>query len=289
MFEKPIVMIDFETTGMSPDQGDRVTEVAALRIVGGAVVDRYVSLINCRIRIPSFITQLTGITQAMVNGAPPASEVIPELLKFIGNDTLAAHNASFDEKFLQAESQRLGLSSQHSGLICSVKLARRVFPGMESYSLGRLAGSLGISFKGTAHRAEADSEVASALMLHIASHLRTRYGIQSIDPQLLQQMNKLSAAKVPAFLEKYALPVVPTPIGLGKSKAPKKLKNPQRFRHYKGGIYELVCEATQESDLSPVIVYRSHNGSIWTRPKSVFFEMVEVEGVRVPRFAVFDE
>ncbi|MCX7220395.1 MAG: exonuclease domain-containing protein, partial [Burkholderiales bacterium] len=70
MFEKPIVMIDFETSGMSPDQGDRVTEVAALRIVGGAVVDRYVSLINCNVRISSFITQLTGITQAMVNRAP---------------------------------------------------------------------------------------------------------------------------------------------------------------------------------------------------------------------------
>jgi DNA polymerase-3 subunit epsilon len=289
MFEKPIVMIDFETTGMSPDQGDRVTEVAALRIVGGEVVDRYVSLINCHIRIPSFITQLTGITQAMVNGAPPAAKVIPELLKFIGSDTLAAHNASFDEKFLQAESQRLGLQSQHSGLICSVKLARRVFPGLDSYSLGRLAASLGIRFRGTAHRAEADSEVASALMLHIASHLRERYGIHSVDPHMLQQINKLSAAKVPAFLEKYLLPVAPTPVSVGKRKKSKSGESPQRFRHYKGGIYELVCEATQESDLSPVIVYRSHNGSVWTRPKSVFFEMVEVEGARVPRFAVLDE
>ncbi|MDO8277388.1 MAG: DUF1653 domain-containing protein [Burkholderiaceae bacterium] len=74
-----------------------------------------------------------------------------------------------------------------------------------------------------------------------------------------------------------------------KNKKSKSTASPQRFRHYKGGIYELVCEATQESDLSSVIVYRSHNGSIWTRPKSVFFEMVEVEGVQVPRFAAFDE
>ncbi|MFZ6689945.1 DUF1653 domain-containing protein [Undibacterium sp. SXout11W] len=59
----------------------------------------------------------------------------------------------------------------------------------------------------------------------------------------------------------------------------------QKFLHYKGGIYELVCEAIQESDLSPVIVYRSHNGTVWTRPKDVFFEMVEVDGVRMPRFA----
>lgn len=289
MFEKPIVMIDFETTGMSPDQGDRVTEVAALRIVGGEVVDRFVSLINCNIRIPLFITELTGITQAMVNRAPPASEVIPQLLKFIGNDTLAAHNASFDEKFLQAESQRLGLWSQHSGLICSVKLSRRVFPGLASYSLGRLSASLGIRFKGSAHRAEADSEVASALLLHIGSHLEKRYGIRSIDPQLLQQINKLSAAKVPALLENYLLPVVPNPAKQTKPKKSKNIASPQKFRHYKGGIYELVCEATQESDLSPVIVYRAHNGSIWTRPKSVFFEVISLEGVHVRRFEPFDE
>lgn len=289
MFEKPIVMIDFETTGMSPDQGDRVTEVAALRIVGGEVVDRYVSLINCNIRVPSFITQLTGITQAMVNAAPSATKVIPELLKFIGNDALAAHNASFDEKFLRAESQRLGLTSQHSGLICSVKLARRVFPGLDSYSLGRLAASLGIRFKGNAHRAEADSEVASALMLHIASHLGERYGIRSVAPHLLEQINKLSAAKVPAYLEKYLQPAVASVVSQSKTKRLRSAASPQRFRHYKGGIYELVCEATQESDLTPVIVYRSHNGSIWTRPKSVFFELVEVEGIMVPRFATIDE
>ena len=74
-----------------------------------------------------------------------------------------------------------------------------------------------------------------------------------------------------------------------KTKKSKKLVSPQKFRHYKGGIYELVCEATQESDLSPVIVYRSHNGSIWTRPKSVFFEMVNIEGNSVPRFAAVEE
>ncbi|MBC7404102.1 MAG: DUF1653 domain-containing protein [Cytophaga sp.] len=287
MFEKPIVMIDFETTGMSPDQGDRVTEVAALRIVGGKVVGRYVTLINCNVRIPSFITELTGISQAMVNKAPPASDVIPELLRFIGTDTLAAHNASFDEKFLQAESQRLGLWSQHSGLICSVKLARRVFPGLDSYSLGRLAASLGIRFKGTAHRAEADSEVASALILHIAAHLGERYGIRSVDPGLLQQITQLTAAKVPAYLAKYLTP--PPVAAVKKSTKVKKSLSPQRYRHYKGGLYELVCEATQESDLSPVIVYRSHNGSIWTRPKSVFFETIKVDGIEIQRFAAVDD
>ncbi|MES2069400.1 MAG: 3'-5' exonuclease [Pseudomonadota bacterium] len=237
MFEKPIVMIDFETSGMSPDQGGRVTEVAALRIVGGEVVDRFVSLINCNVRIPSFITQLTGITQSMVNRAPPVSEVMPQLVEFIGNATLAAHNASFDEKFLLAESDRLGLVPSHDGLVCSVKLSRRVFPGLGSYSLGPLASSLGIRFKGNAHRAEADAEVAAALLLRIGEHLGSRYGITAVDPQLLQQVNKLSAAKVAAYLEKQLLPkpaAKPEPAA-SKATAAANQASPavQRYRHYK--------------------------------------------------------
>lgn len=58
-----------------------------------------------------------------------------------------------------------------------------------------------------------------------------------------------------------------------------------QYRHYKGGLYELVCEATLEADLSPMIIYRAHDGSIWARPKAVFFELVEVDGQKVPRFA----
>jgi hypothetical protein len=62
----------------------------------------------------------------------------------------------------------------------------------------------------------------------------------------------------------------------------------QRFKHYKGGLYELVCEATLESDLSTVIVYRAANGTIWCRPKDVFFEVIEVDGIKVQRFTPLD-
>lgn len=205
VFEKPIVMLDFETTGLSPAMGERVTEVAALRIVGSRVTERYVSLINCDVKIPPFITALTGISQAMVDGAPPAAEVIPELLAFIGSDTLSAHNASFDEKFLLAESARLGLASAHASLVCSLKLSRRVFPGMASYKLGLLSSQLGIRFRSAAHRAESDAEVAAQVLIHIGRHLASAYGIARVDAHLLMSVNKLSAAKVPDFLRKFAL------------------------------------------------------------------------------------
>ncbi|MES2348430.1 MAG: DUF1653 domain-containing protein [Pseudomonadota bacterium] len=61
-----------------------------------------------------------------------------------------------------------------------------------------------------------------------------------------------------------------------------------RFKHYKGGLYELVCEATLESDLSIMIIYRAANGSVWARPKDVFFEVIEVDGVKVQRFTPLD-
>jgi DNA polymerase-3 subunit epsilon len=204
VFERPIVMLDFETTGLSPAMGDRITEVAALRIVGGRIAERYVSLVNCGARIPSFITGLTGITQEMVDTAPPVSRVVPELLDFIGSDALAAHNASFDEKFLKAEGERLGRSCGHAHLVCSLKLARRVFPGLSSYKLGQLSGQLGIRFRSAAHRAEADAEVAAEVLIHIGRHLGATYGLGQVAPGLLASLNKVAAAKVPVYMGKYA-------------------------------------------------------------------------------------
>lgn len=202
MFDKPIVMLDFETTGLSPAAGDRITEVAALRIENGAIVDRFVSLVNCGVRVPFYITQLTGITQRMVDAAPGVSKVVPELLRFIGRDALSAHNASFDEKFLLAESAGLGLQPQHEGLICSLKLARRLFPGLSSYKLSTLSSSLGIRFSGSAHRAEADAEVSARVLIHIGEHLARTYRVARVEAQLLERLNRVSAARVPEFLGK---------------------------------------------------------------------------------------
>jgi DNA polymerase-3 subunit epsilon len=203
VFERPIVMLDFETTGLSPATGDRITEVAALRIEGGRVTERYVSLVNCGVRVPAFITALTGITQAMVDGAPSASRVVPELLDFIGDTALSAHNASFDEKFLVAEGERVGRRFGHAHLVCSLKLSRRVFPGLPSYKLGQLSRQLGIAFRSRAHRAEADAEVAAEVLLHIGRHLGESYSLGLVEPALLASLNRLAAAKVPGYLGKY--------------------------------------------------------------------------------------
>ena len=91
-----VAVIDFETTGLSPAQGDRATEIAVVILHDGQVVDRYQSLMNAGVRIPSYIQELTGISDAMIRSAPPVAEVMREVSAFVGDTPLVAHNASFD-------------------------------------------------------------------------------------------------------------------------------------------------------------------------------------------------
>ena len=93
-----IAVIDFETTGATPAQGARATEVAICLLEGGRIVDRFASLMNAQVWIPPFITQLTGITNDMVANAPPAEAVMREAAAFVGSRPMVAHNAAFDRQ-----------------------------------------------------------------------------------------------------------------------------------------------------------------------------------------------
>ena len=122
-----VAVIDFETTGLSPGQGDRATEIAAVLLQDGKVVDRYQSLMNAGVRIPAYIEELTGISDAMIRQAPPAAEVMHAVADFVGDHPLVAHNASFDCKFWDAELARIRRSRRQE-FACSMLLARRIFP-----------------------------------------------------------------------------------------------------------------------------------------------------------------
>ena len=98
-----VAVIDFETTGMSPAQGARATEIAAVLVQEGQVVGRFQSLMNSGAWVPPFIEQLTGISNAMLQSAPPARAVMHELARFTRGCGLVAHNAAFDRNFWQAE------------------------------------------------------------------------------------------------------------------------------------------------------------------------------------------
>lgn len=197
-----VAVIDFETTGLSPAQGDRATEIAAVILENGKVVDRYQSLMNAGVRIPSFIEGLTGISNAMIREAPPVGQVMLEVANFVGDYPLVAHNASFDCKFWDAELERINLQRRQE-FICSLLLARRLMPDAPSHKLGALIEYAHLPVAGRAHRALADAEMAASLLAHLMGELKNRHGIQQVTQELLRKIQGVPKAKVEQVLAKH--------------------------------------------------------------------------------------
>ena len=199
----PIAVIDFETTGISPGQGARATELAIVLLEKGQVVDRFQSLMKTGAWIPPFITQLTGITNAMVNAAPAAAEVMAQAARFVGNAPMVAHNASFDSKFWQAELALAGLPAPQP-FACTVLLSRRLYPEAPSHKLGTLVDYHGLPRTGQAHRALADAEMAAALLARMQHDLRTQWRVAEPSYTLLQTLQRCAKPKVGALLAQHA-------------------------------------------------------------------------------------
>ena len=193
-----IAVIDFETTGISPGMGDRATEVAIVLTERGRVVDRFQSLMNAGVRIPSFITQLTGITNAMVASAPPAERVMTEAAHFVGEVPMVAHNASFDRRYWVAELARAGLPARQP-FACTVLLSRRLYPEVPSHKLGTLVDHFQLPRTGQAHRALADAEMAHELLGRIQHDLRARHGVAEPDHAFLMALQACTRAALPKF------------------------------------------------------------------------------------------
>jgi DNA polymerase-3 subunit epsilon len=156
------VVIDVETTG---GQGERhrITELAAVKVRDGRIVDRFESLINPQRTIPRGITRLTGITDEMVADAPRFADLADDFEAFMGDAIFVAHNVNFDYGFLSREYARLGRSFRHPKL-CTCASMRKLYPGGDSYSLAALCQRFDIALE-THHRALCDAEAAAQLLL----------------------------------------------------------------------------------------------------------------------------
>lgn len=154
-------IVDIETTGSSANYG-KITEVAILIHDGQRVVDEYQTLINPEQGIPGGITTLTGISNHMVADAPKFFEVAKEIHLMLEGNIFVAHNVNFDYSFLKKEFQELGASFAHQKL-CTVRLSRKIFPGLASYSLGRLCEHFGIENQAR-HRAMGDARATAILL-----------------------------------------------------------------------------------------------------------------------------
>jgi DNA polymerase-3 subunit epsilon len=200
---KPVAVIDFETTGISPEQGARATEVAIVLVEQGRIVDRFQSLMNTGAHIPAFITQLTGISNAMVRAAPDASEVMRQASDFVGDAPMVAHNASFDRKFWMGELSRLGLPARQS-FACTMLLSRRLYPQAPNHKLGTLVDYHRLPRTGAAHRALADAEMAAELLLRIQQDLQRRHDVAEVDHDLLVALQQCQRQGVSALLSRHA-------------------------------------------------------------------------------------
>ncbi len=174
-------VIDFETTGLSPAHGARPTEIAVVLVRGNRIIDRYQSLMNPEMPIPYFIQAMTGITDEMVRQAPPVRHVMANAVEFANGCPIVAHNASFDRKFWDQ-------ASPGGTFICSLLLARLLFPDTPNHKLTTLVTALGLPAAASYHRALADAECTAHLFIRLQQEISQRYGIHAIECALLQKM-----------------------------------------------------------------------------------------------------
>lgn len=147
-------ILDTETTGGSPADS-KITEIAIFLHDGKKIQDKYVTLINPETKIPVFISKLTGISNEMVADAPKFFEIAKDIIDITRDHVFVAHNVSFDYGMVKKEYRELGYDYDRLQL-CTVKSSRKIFPGLPSYSLGKLCHSLNIKLENH-HRAESDA------------------------------------------------------------------------------------------------------------------------------------
>ncbi|HEV3360109.1 MAG TPA: DEDD exonuclease domain-containing protein [Pseudonocardiaceae bacterium] len=191
--ETTFVVFDLETTGGSAER-DAITEIGAVKVRGGAVLGEFATLVDPERGVPPEIVALTGITNAMVYGAPTMREVLPAFLEFASGAVLVAHNSAFDIGFIKAACGRLGYPWKRPPVICTVKLARRALTRQEAPSckLSALA-TMFQSATRPIHRALDDAK-ATVDVLHGLLERVGSVGVASLE-ELLDFLPEVTAAQ----------------------------------------------------------------------------------------------
>lgn len=196
-----MVVIDFETTGLSPNLGERTIEVGAVLVRNNQIIDRYQSLMNPGKRIPGFIENYTGISNKMLSNAPSISEVMLELKNFIGDHHLVAHNASFDSRFLDAEFERIK-HKRKNVFVCSLLMSRRIYPDAPNHKLETLVRYKNLKTDGVHHRALADAEMTAHLWMSLVEDIKNKYKIDNLSIDSIQKISKTPKDKIPELMKK---------------------------------------------------------------------------------------
>ena len=177
LLDEPIIVLDFETTGLNT-ASDRVIEIGAVKLVGGTIADSMSVLVNPKQPLKPKITEITGITDMMLADKPTADKAIPELMDFIGDCAIAAHNADFDAAMLRSELRRLGMD--FSGpVLDTLTLSRKMFTEMKTHKLSSVCKRLGVSLK-NAHRAVHDATATAQCLAKMYQQLKEEKGFTKL-------------------------------------------------------------------------------------------------------------
>lgn len=174
-------IIDIETTG-GRITDDRITEIAIYIHNGEKIIDSFHSLVNPERYLPIFITELTGITNEMLANAPKFYEIAKQIVEITEGKIFVAHNAHFDYSFVKNEFKNLGFNFQRKTL-CTVRLSRKIFPNLPSYSLGKLCNSLSIPLENR-HRAEGDAKATCILFERLIGKSETQLNKQIVENEI---------------------------------------------------------------------------------------------------------
>ncbi len=199
-----VVVLDFETSGMSPDYGDRAIEIGAVKMQDGVIVDEFQSLMNPGFRINGFIENFTGIDNAMLNTAPSCKEVMTDFHQFLGGANMVAHNASFDKRFLDAEFKQIKVG--YAGkFACSMLLARRIYQEAPNHKLGTLVDYRNIKHEGVFHRALADAQMTAKLWLAMLDDMGERYQCWDAPFSFIEKVSRAPKKSVGKLLADFSV------------------------------------------------------------------------------------
>ncbi len=162
------VVFDIETTGLS-NKNDKMTEIGAVKVKDGKIIDQFSSLINPQMPIPAKITELTGITNEMVKDAPSVEAVLPQFIEFIGDSPVVAHNASFDMGFIAENAKQQGMNVKNT-VIDTLKLSRVLLPRLRRHRLDVIAKELNVKLL-SHHRAVDDATATAEIWIHFMNML----------------------------------------------------------------------------------------------------------------------
>jgi len=189
--EAEFSVLDVETTGLSA-RNNRIIEIGIVKVKNLKITDKFSSLINPGCNIPYFITQFTGIGNSDVEYSPGFYDLAEEIEEFIGSSVISGHNLSFDEGFLRYEFMRNRFEPLSNPTVCTLKLARKIYPSLRSRSLGALSEYLKIHNRDS-HRALSDAEATAKILIKLIKKLSKDEGIKT-----LQQLIEYQSSVVPA-------------------------------------------------------------------------------------------